>query len=75
MVLQSVGLSVEPGTTVAMAYTMILGIDAVLDMGRTACNVTGDLAVTCAVAKTEKELDMVYWRTAGASPDMEESAS
>jgi len=74
MVLQSVGLNMEPGTTVAMAYAMILGIDAVLDMGRTACNVTGDLAVTCAVAKTEKELDMGYWRTTGAPPDPEESA-
>jgi Na+/H+-dicarboxylate symporter len=75
MVLQSVGLNMEPGTTVAMAYAMILGIDAVLDMGRTACNVTGDLAVTCAVAKTEKELDMGYWGTTGAPPDPEESTS
>jgi hypothetical protein len=28
---------------------MIFGIDALLDMGRTACNVTGDMAVTCIV--------------------------
>lgn len=34
MVLNSVGLKVEPGTTVAMAYAMIFGIDALLDMGR-----------------------------------------
>ncbi|MGB5424481.1 MAG: dicarboxylate/amino acid:cation symporter [Desulfobacterales bacterium] len=61
MVLNSVGLKVEPGTTVAMAYAMIFGIDALLDMGRTALNVTGDLAVTCAVAKSEKELDQTYW--------------
>ena len=61
MVLNSVGLKVEPGTTVAMAYAMIFGIDALLDMGRTALNVTGDLAVTCAVAKSENELDQTYW--------------
>ena len=61
MVLNSVGLKVEPGTTVAMAYAMIFGIDALLDMGRTALNVTGDLAVTCSVAKSEGELDQAYW--------------
>lgn len=62
MVLNSVGLSVEPGTPVAMAYAMIFGIDAILDMGRTATNVTGDLAVTCIVAKSENEMDMSLWR-------------
>jgi Na+/H+-dicarboxylate symporter len=61
MVLNSVGLKVEPGTTVAMAYAMIFGIDALLDMGRTALNVSGDLAVTCSVAKSEGELDQTYW--------------
>lgn len=61
MVLNSVGLKVEPGTTVAMAYAMIFGIDALLDMGRTALNVTGDLAATCIVAKTEKEIDETCW--------------
>jgi Na+/H+-dicarboxylate symporter len=61
MVLNSVGLKVEPGTSVAMAYAMIFGIDALLDMGRTAVNVTGDLAVTCSVAKSEGELDPTYW--------------
>jgi Na+/H+-dicarboxylate symporter len=61
MVLDSVGLKVEPGTTVAAAYAMIFGIDALLDMGRTALNVTGDLVVTCGVAKGEGELDQTYW--------------
>ena len=61
MVLNSVGLKVEPGTTVAMAYAMIFGIDALLDMGRTALNVTGDLAVTCSVAKSESEIDAARW--------------
>jgi Na+/H+-dicarboxylate symporter len=55
LVLNSVGLSVNPGTPVAMAYAMILGVDALLDMGRTSLNVTGDLAGTAIVAKTEKE--------------------
>ena len=63
MVLNSVGLNVEPGTPVAMAYAMIFGIDALLDMGRTACNITGDLAITCIVGKTEKELDESKWRS------------
>ncbi len=61
MVLDSVGLKVEPGTAVAAAYAMIFGIDALLDMGRTAVNVTGDLAGTCIVAKTEGELDQEKW--------------
>lgn len=61
MVLESVGLKVEPGSAVAAAYAMIFGIDALLDMGRTALNVTGDLAVTCAVAKSEGELDQDVW--------------
>ncbi len=61
MVLNSIGLKVEPGTTVAAAYAMIFGIDALLDMGRTACNVTGDLAVTCVVAKSEDAMDPTYW--------------
>lgn len=62
MVLDSVGLKVEPGSPVAMAYAMIFGIDALLDMGRTATNVTGDLAVTCIVAKTEGQMDMSVWQ-------------
>ncbi len=62
MVLNSVGLSVDPGTPVAAAYAMIFGIDALLDMGRTACNVTGDLTVTCIVAKSEKQIDLSKWK-------------
>ncbi len=61
MVLDSVGLKIESGGPVAMAYAMIFGIDALLDMGRTACNVTGDLAVTCVVAKSEGEMDQSLW--------------
>jgi len=68
MVLESVGLKVEPGSPVAMAYAMIFGIDALLDMGRTACNVTGDLAVTCAVAKSEGEMDLSAWQSSEDLP-------
>jgi Na+/H+-dicarboxylate symporter len=62
MVLQSVGLDLSPGSPVALAYAMILGIDAILDMGRTMVNVTGDLTGTVIVAKTEGELDESKWR-------------
>jgi len=41
---------------------MILGIDALLDMGRTCLNVTGDMVGSSIVAKTEKELDMSKWK-------------
>ncbi len=57
MVLNSVGLPVEAGTPVAAAYAMIFGIDAILDMGRTAVNVTGDMAGTLLVAKSENQID------------------
>ncbi|MFA4645692.1 dicarboxylate/amino acid:cation symporter [Pyrococcus kukulkanii] len=56
MVLQSVGLPLTD-PNVAAAYAMILGIDAILDMGRTMVNVTGDLTGTAIVAKTEGELE------------------
>jgi Na+/H+-dicarboxylate symporter len=62
MVLEAVGLPVEAGTAVALAYGMILGIDAILDMGRTSLNVTGDLACSALVAKTEGMLNLDFWR-------------
>ena len=61
MVLNSVGLPVEAGTPVAAAYAMILGIDALLDMGRTMVNVSGDLTGTLLVAKSEKSVDLSKW--------------
>ncbi len=61
MVLQSIGLPLEEGSATAAAYAMILGVDAILDMGRTSVNVTGDLTGTTLVAKSEKELSMEYW--------------
>lgn len=50
MVLNQVGLPVE-------GIALILGVDRLLDMMRTACNVTGDCAVTCIIAKGENALD------------------
>lgn len=50
MVLQQVNLPVE-------GIALILGVDRLLDMTRTAVNVTGDCAVACIVAKSEGALD------------------
>ncbi|MBF9016642.1 MULTISPECIES: dicarboxylate/amino acid:cation symporter [unclassified Oceanispirochaeta] len=61
MVLNSIGITIEAGSAVAAAYAMILGIDALLDMGRTITNVTGDMVGTILVSKGEKELDMSKW--------------
>ena len=51
MCMQGLQMPINPGTVIAGAYAMILGVDAILDMGRTALNVTGDLACTAVVAK------------------------
>lgn len=50
MVLTQVNLPAE-------AIGLILGVDRILDMARTAVNITGDAAVTVAVANSEKALD------------------
>jgi Na+/H+-dicarboxylate symporter len=51
MVLDQVGLPVE-------GIGLIYGVDRLLDMMRTAVNVTGDSAVTCFIARTENALDV-----------------
>ena len=51
MVLNQVGLPAE-------GIALIIGIDRILDMARTAVNVTGDATVSCIVAKAEKKIDM-----------------
>jgi Na+/H+-dicarboxylate symporter len=50
MVLQQVGLPAE-------GIAIIIGVDRVLDMVRTAVNIAGDCAVSCVVARSEAEFD------------------
>ena len=50
MVLQQVNLPVE-------GIALIIGVDRLLDMTRTAVNVTGDCTVACIVANSENKLD------------------
>ena len=50
MVLNQVGLPAE-------GIAIIIGIDRLLDMTRTAVNVTGDATISCVVANSEKKID------------------
>ncbi|MBJ58084.1 MAG: dicarboxylate/amino acid:cation symporter [Rickettsiales bacterium] len=50
MVLNQVGLPAE-------GIALIIGIDRILDMTRTAVNVTGDAAISCLVAKSENKIN------------------
>jgi Na+/H+-dicarboxylate symporter len=59
MVFVQVGLPVE-------GIGLILGVDRLLDMIRTAVNVTGDAVVTCIVAKSEDELEMSVFQDENA---------
>lgn len=64
MVLNSVGFDLSSSNSpVALAYAMILGVDALLDMGRTAMNVAGDLTCTSVVAKMEQEIDIEMFKS------------
>ena len=62
MVLTQLGLPADAGTTVAAAYAMILGIDALLDMSRTGINVVGDLVYLTGLSRRMGTLDMEKWR-------------
>lgn len=57
MVLKQVNLPVE-------GIALIIGVDRLLDMLRTAVNVTGDAVVTCIIAKSEKLLDEAVFNRA-----------
>jgi Na+/H+-dicarboxylate symporter len=54
MVLNQVGLPVE-------GIALIIGVDRLLDMMRTAVNVTGDAAATIIIAKSENALDKISY--------------
>lgn len=70
LVLTSVGLPLE-------GVAIIAGIDRILNMARTALNVTGDSAVTVVVARSEGELDVEAYNTPHVmdAPRLEEVAS
>ncbi|WP_039872269.1 dicarboxylate/amino acid:cation symporter [Photobacterium angustum] len=65
MVLNQVGLPVE-------GIAIIMGVDRLLDMIRTAVNITGDSVVTCIVAKSENELDIERFNDPAAAVKDEE---
>ncbi|MCK5897463.1 MAG: dicarboxylate/amino acid:cation symporter, partial [Methylococcales bacterium] len=66
MVFNQVGLPVE-------GIGLILGVDRLLDMVRTAVNITGDATVTCIVARGENEIDDTIFNdpNAGVITDVE----
>ena len=66
MVFESIGLPAE-------GVAMIMGIDRILDMGRTAINVTGDAMVTTCMAKLTGMLDIGVFKSNNL-PDINESA-
>ncbi|MFQ3219316.1 MAG: Na+/H+-dicarboxylate symporter, partial [Paraglaciecola sp.] len=65
MVLQQVNLPVE-------GIALIIGVDRLLDMTRTAVNITGDCMVACIVAKSEGELDVKKYNDPNAGAKEEE---
>ncbi len=66
MVFESIGLPAE-------GVAMIMGIDRILDMGRTAINVTGDAMVTTCMAKLTGMLDVGVFKS-NKLPDIGEDA-
>ncbi|MBQ4849442.1 dicarboxylate/amino acid:cation symporter [Pseudoalteromonas sp. MMG012] len=68
MVLNQVGLPVE-------GIVIIMGVDRLLDMTRTAVNVTGDCMVTCVVAKSEKEFEVEIFNDPNAAKALEDHKS
>ena len=56
LILGSLGLPLD-------AIGLILAVDRILDMMRTSVNVCGDAAVSCIVAKSENELDLLTFNS------------
>ena len=67
MVLQQVGLPVE-------GIALIIGVDRLLDMTRTAVNITGDCMVTTIIGKSEGQLDERVFNDPKADQANESSA-
>ena len=65
MVLQTVGLPLE-------GLGLILGIDRIFDMGRTAMNITGDAVCTTIISKQEGEFNEEIWNTDFAKEEVTE---
>ena len=64
MVFNSVGLPLE-------GIALIMGIDRILDMTRTAVNITGDAVCTTVVARQEKRLDVDVFNDPDAGKESE----
>jgi Na+/H+-dicarboxylate symporter len=64
MVLEQVGLPVE-------GIALIIGVDRLLDMTRTAVNVTGDSMVSIVVAKSEDQFDAQMYTNTKAGQNIE----
>lgn len=62
MVLQQVGLPID-------AIALIMGIDRLLDMTRTAVNITGDAMVTTVIGKSEGQFDESIYNDPEAGND------
>ena len=65
MVLEQVGLPVE-------GIALIIGVDRLLDMTRTAVNVTGDSMVTVIVGKSEDQFDEEVFKNPDAGKNIED---
>ncbi len=68
MVLQQVGLPLE-------GIALIIGVDRLLDMVRTAVNITGDATVSLIVASQEKQLDLEVYNDPAADQNSEVNGS
>ncbi len=64
MVFNSVGLPLE-------GIALIMGIDRILDMTRTAVNITGDAVCTTVVAKQAGQVDLSVYNDPDAGKDMD----
>ncbi len=62
MVFQQVGLPIE-------GIALLMGIDRLLDMLRTAVNVTGDIVVAAIVARSENEFSLVTFQETNQNSD------